>query len=418
MSPISRGVPVANAIRTIVLLCAVSVFILTSPPTVWAAKPPELVQVKAVSQDGEYSMLDAARGVSCKGGKIFVVGHVSDHLGYRAYLGRFDRQLRCESTWTYPDRFEMHECEFMDAAVNSAGDILLVGVNYSNSGSAGFIQKIAKNMKEVKKTVNTDAEGSVYPTAISIDRKGFVYVVGQSDGARLLKYDRNLNFLKSGTRNGSTSIAQDTHGLALDSTGNVFVAGTINDGTGRRDIWVGKFDKDLQLVSEVLIPGDNDYPGYNNVDQARKIAVDAKGRVYVVGTMGFGDSWDRVWVGKFDNSLNPLGSFTKTGITGRGLGLAIATDNRGHLFVCGELGTTSPAGEWDTWLGVYDTHLNFIAETIYSNYPPPQSGFAQAMALLPNGYVMLAGSIDGAGTSQDIWLAKVKALRLPRVKKP
>ncbi len=145
-------------------------------------------------------------------------------------------------------------------------------------------------------------------------------------------------------------------GIGLDATGHVFVAGTTNGGfpissslqptgTGAQDVFVSKFTPagDELIYSTVI--------GGRDIDVANDIAVDANGEVYVVGstfskdfpsTNGSFQPSISGGVDAFVFKLNSEGSelvySTFLGTSETDIGLGVAVDSAGEVFITGRTG--------------------------------------------------------------------------------
>jgi DNA-binding beta-propeller fold protein YncE len=111
-----------------------------------------------------------------------------------------------------------------------------------------------------------------FPLGIAVDSTGHVYVA-DSENARIQKFDSDGNFI---TKWGSweTGHFSQPSGVAVDSTGNVYVTDEINDS-------VQKFDSSGNFITKWGSEGDGDGEFF----WPRGIAVDTAGNVYVADTM-------------------------------------------------------------------------------------------------------------------------------------
>jgi len=172
------------------------------------------------------------------------------------------------------------------------------------------------------------------------------------------KLDSDLTSLLSSTFIGGTA-ADYADALAIDSSGNVFVAGhTISSdypttegafdttyseqGNNNYDVIVSKLDNNLgTLLSSTFIGG-------GSHDSAKALATDSSGNVFVAGhtissdyptTEGAFDttynSGGDVFVSKLDGSLSSLLSSTFIGGTAADYAKALATDFSGNVLVAG-----------------------------------------------------------------------------------
>jgi hypothetical protein len=391
-----------------------------------AAKGPQLSLVKSVASDGGSALEDGAHAVIVQGANYFVAGYKSGATnGRNASADKCTSNLAWDGGYTF-DGYPNLDDEYDDVAVNSRGEIYFAG--YSNQNGRGrdvFIQKFLKNMKGTRESAYYDAIGGddqAHGIAVATDRT--VYVTGEVTEPRsgtnvwLGKYDSNLAYITSGSH-GSPDVAGDGandagRAIAIDSSGNLIVAGTVvRAGTGN-DLWVGKFDKDLHFIQEAWVAGDG-----SGFDSAYALVIDKKHRIWVAGSVGVAGQGRDIWLGGFDADLAPLGSVTRSGpTTGDDDAFSVATDNKGHLFVGGR--TATPGGATAPWVGVFDTHMNFVTETTYTDGVATTGDHdgAYHIALLPANALLVVGGTTTTAGGGDVWMARYKALRLPVVRKP
>jgi hypothetical protein len=181
-----------------------------------------------------------------------------------------------------------------------------------------------------------------YPHAIDLDASGNVYITGQSVGIETnydyatIKYYPNGDTVWVRRYNGPTNFWDEARAIAVDASGdNVCVTGASAQNSSYPwipDYRTIKYDsKGNQLwVTEYNGPGDA-------ADSARAIALDASGNVYVTGlSVGSGTSYDyatikydpvgnQVWVRRYNGPGNDIDDAR-----------AIAVDDFGAVYVTGQ----------------------------------------------------------------------------------
>jgi hypothetical protein len=194
-------------------------------------------------------------------------------------------------------------------------------------------------------------------TAIAVDGSGNVYVTGHNG---TIKYDSLGQ--EQWVAPGPVGAA-----IALDTSGNVYVTGyTI--GQNGLDYLTTKYNSNGQEQWSATY---NSAPG-NSPDQARAVAVDGSGNVYVTGvsstnagfnfdyaTVKYNSAGQEQWVARYNGPGNDLDS-----------AYAIAVDTAGNVYVTGEsygAGSTSDyatikydsAGQ-QQWVARYNGPANYV----------------------------------------------------------
>lgn len=169
-----------------------------------------------------------------------------------------------------------------------------------------------------------------YPSALTVGKNGNVYVTGYSDGDfATVAYSSSGTALWTNRYDGPVHRVDYATAIAVDSSNNVFVTGASKGGGGYYDyatiaysaggvpLWTNRFD------------GLGSYD-----DEARAIAVDKSGNVYVTGsstafssdfvTIAYSNSgvplWTNTYNGPYDDNDEPN---------------AIAVDRHGNVYVTG-----------------------------------------------------------------------------------
>jgi hypothetical protein len=209
-----------------------------------------------------------------------------------------------------------------------------------------------------------------------------------------------------------------SYSIALDSNGNVFVAGETFDatdypfttdmrGSGGSEIVVSKFNNNLtSLLSSVIIGGLHD-------ESAKAITIDSSDNVYITGltlssdfptTSGAFDTTHNgsadIFISKLSNDLSTLIASTYFGENSDDYGLDIVIDNSGNVFIAGytkSLGLASLGYDLTYNGGTYDIIVarfsNDLTSSVYSTYlGGSQNDYAYGIDVDSNGNVFVAGS--------------------------
>jgi hypothetical protein len=191
-------------------------------------------------------------------------------------------------------------------------------------GSAAFGDEVT--LDEVK-DIATDDDGNIYITGYNSDD-------GTGRDIITLKLDEELELQWTARYDGAAHLDDEGHGVAVDASGNVYVAGHTGTASQGKDYTVLKYNVGGTLQWS------KHYNGAAGMDDAaRDIAVDDAGQVYVTGyctenhTRDYftrilsQSNGDEVWSARFNGLYNkddeahrllldPAGNITLTGKTG------------------------------------------------------------------------------------------------------
>ena len=233
--------------------------------------------------------------------------------------------------------------------------------------------------------------------AVALDKNGDIIVVGERGGdAFVARLDRDGNVKWQKTYGGSDD--DEAYAVALASNGDVIVAGyTDSFGAGGKDTWV------LRLDSEGNVKWQKTYGG-KYWDEAHAVALAPNGDVIVAGwTRSFGAGKRDVWVLRLDANGNVKWQKTYGG-SDWDVANAVAIAPNGDVIVAGYTDSFGAGGR-DAWVLRLDGEGNVKWQKTYGGSDWDE---ADAVALAPNGDVIVAGWTDsfGAGKS-DVWVLRL-----------
>ena len=233
-------------------------------------------------------------------------------------------------------------------AVDGSGNVYVTGgspgsgsdndyatIKYKSNGDTTWVRRY-----------NGPANGHDWAYSLAVDDSGYVYVTGHSNGSgtsgdyATVKYYPNGDIFWVSRYNGSGNGQDIAEALVVDSSGNVYVTG-----------WSYGIGTDYDIATIKYKPnGDTGWVRrYNgprdSMDGALSIALDGSGNVYVAGgSTGIGTALDYLTI-KYSPSGNQLWANRYNG-PGSGFDavMSLAVDASGNAYVTGQ-------GEGDTTTG-------------------------------------------------------------------
>jgi hypothetical protein len=252
-------------------------------------------------------------------------------------------------------------------------------------------------------------------SAVAVDRVGRSVIVGRTQGefpGQIAGGGDSDGFVRKHspggthlwTRQFGSAAADEANGVATDGDGNVYVAGgTEGDlrgpNTGGEDAFVRSYTSAGKLRWTRQF-------GTTEDDEARAIAVDRRGNVYVVGQtdgdLATTNEGDRdAFIRKYSSTgvlrwTRQFGVFLRMGVFG------VTVDRYGDVIVVGETEGVlagSGSGNWDAWVRKYaaDGRVRWTRQ-----FGTPGSDGAEGVASDRSGNVVLVGSTGGEFPGQTL----------------
>ncbi len=248
---------------------------------------------------------------------------------------------------------------------------------YADNVEVGWVQRYTSYI----------TNGTEQAYKVVSDTNGDIIVVGTADEGTtyadllILKYSSNGELLWTNRCNGPANSTDSPESVTVDSSGNIFVTGFTQNLTNSGTVFLTVAYSSAGTALWTNYHGGG-FAGVTD-DRAKGVAVDDQGRVFVTGTAGnafttlaYSTAGDALWT----NRLN-------------GSGMAVAVDQEGNVFVTGSDGANFATIKYSNtgtplWTNRY-------------NGPTNATDAAQALAISPNGDVIVTGISPGYGTSDD-----------------
>jgi len=241
---------------------------------------------------------------------------------------------------------------------------------------------------------NGPGNGWDYPYSMVLDNAGNIYITGES--ANGVYYDCvTIKYNSSGveqwfrTFNGSGNSTDFGKSIAIDASGNVYVAGQTTSASGLRDYLVIKYN------STGIQQWVRTYNGTGNAnDNAFSIAVDASGNVYVTGEASASVSFDFItikynsagveqWVRSYNGPGNNWDAAA-----------SLALDAAGNVYVTGfsRSSSNTNSGDYATIKYNSDGVQQWVSRF---NGPANTNDFAYFIKVDPSGNAYVTGQSQG-----------------------
>jgi len=331
-------------------------------------------------------------------GDVCVTGYVTE-ASQNIYLARYNSNLLLQSSTTITSAGEFPDSG-NGIAVSGNGDIYLTGYT-RESNQDMWVARYSSSCNLISSvTFNGSNNGIDEGKGIAIDSTGKVYVIGyvnetnSGNDIRIVKFDSSLVFQSSITINGPDNSTDEGYGIAVDSINNIYVTGKVSQNTNS-DIWIAKYNSSLVLQSSTTLTSPD-----MNEDSGHSITI-YDSNVYVTGIL-YESTNDDIWIAKFDSSLICLSSSTFGEIAFMDQGMGIVIDSNENLYITGLVNDTNQ----DIWIAKYNSSLILQSSiTINGSSDNTDAGYAIAIDTNTNS-IYVTGSIMETSGASNIWLSK------------
>jgi hypothetical protein len=265
-------------------------------------------------------------------------------------------------------------------AADGNGNVFVTGYSFGSGGNDDYatIGYSGAGVPLWTNRYDGPANNSDRATAIAVDASGDVFVTGNSGGDyATIAYSGAGVPLWTNRYNNAHEIAT---AVAVDASGNVFVTGS--SGIVFPEL-ADYFDYATIAYSGAGVPlWTNRYNGpANGSDRAAAMAVDGSGNVFVTGSSaGSGGDWDYATIA-YSGAGVPLWTNRYNGpANGYDEARAVAVDGRGNVFVTGS--SAGSGGDWDYVTIAYSG----AGVPLWTNrYNGPANGYDEARAVAVDG---------------------------------
>jgi uncharacterized delta-60 repeat protein len=289
-------------------------------------------------------------------------------------------------------------------AIDSTGNVYVLGsTNSTGAGNSDFLLAKYNSVGTIQWQRILGGASDENGNSIAIDSSDNVYVFGLTSSAGagftnflLAKYN------SSGTIQwqrilGSTGDEQGL-GVAIDSTGNVYVIGmTSSAGAGSIDFLLAKYDPSGTIQWQRVLGG-------AGVDWGQSVAIDSSNNVYVLGyTNSTGAGSNDFLLAKY-NSSGTIQWQRVLGGAGSDVGRGVSIDSSDNVYVIGQTASTG-AGSNDFLIAKYNSAGTIQWQRVLGG---AGSDVAFSIAIDSSDNVCVIGQTASTGAgSNDFLLAKL-----------
>ena len=272
-----------------------------------------------------------------------------------------------------------------------------ITIKYSSTGGVDWVR-----------TFNGAANGGDYSNAMTLDNSGNVYVTGRCDNGSTSSDYTTIKYNSGGTQqwvayyNGPAGGVDEAKTIAADNSGNVYVSGkSAGQGTGF-DIATLKYDANGNQLWVMRYNGPN-----NGDDVAYSMALDGDNNVYICGeSNGVGTGDDGVFIKYNSDGVQQwVVRYNGPGNGGDGF-VSVKTDNSNFIYITGFSDGGASTG-YDFYTAKYNPQGNQLWAKRY-NGMGNHTDYPSDLGLDQSGNVYVTGGSIGNSDPTDTMYATVK----------
>ncbi len=349
---------------------------------------------------------DYVYGLTVDGdGNVYIAG-ASDYLSSNAEAITFKYSPTGESLW-FSVLPRTNSQMLRSVAVGASGNVYVTGYTMETGNGAYFTVKYRPNGDTAWVRLFNQTSGYDFSRKLVLDNQENVYITGYGQASNYqytyytVKYDSSGNQLWARADSFGGAYTFQPNDLALDNDGNPYLVTKTKHPTQRDNWLVVKYKAetgDTYWVRTYNGPADS-------IDEARGIAFDNAGNVYVTGTsygglatgfdivtIKYNSSGDTQWVRRWSNPDTAAGD----------AGYWIKVDGAGNVYVYGTTYSKAPAGQDLVVLkynsdGVFQWAAKYQGPGGYDNVIDKDS--QNGMALDLYGFVYITGTSRQLGST-------------------
>ena len=328
--------------------------------------------------DGGTGMSDVPAGIAVdNSGNICVTGYsekTSSNVNYITIKYNTAGVLQWAKEYNNP--VNSYDAAYFIKA-DSLGNVYVTGTSTAQGTGPDFLTikyNAAGDSSWVRRFSGTTSINEI-PQGFAVDRNGNVYVTGFSQGPSNSTDFATVKYNSAGVQQWAvfydTTASQDIpEDLEVDGNGNVYVTGRTRINSGYNDIATIKYNS--SGVRQWLTLYNNTANNFD--DQGNDLAVDSFGNVYVAGhtnvdgsdydalTIKYNPSGVEQWVEKFDMSTDDEAN-------------AITLDNNNNIYITGYTGISNSdflTIKYSQSVGIHQISAEIPAQySLQQNFPNP-----------------------------------------------
>jgi hypothetical protein len=324
----------------------------------------DLVLQDSVTVNGTANGDDEGYTVAFDGdGSIYLVGYMTGAaIGHDIWLGTFDADLELVDHTTVNGSENGDDDGYGILFDEVSGNLYVAGtVRETGEGANIWLAIYDTDLVQLEEfKLNGPVDDTDKARFMAFDGQRHLFVSGsitenldRDYDIWIGKFEDDLTFIDDLVVAGPTTEEGKGYGVVFGTTGTLFVTGTLAEPGEGWNIWMAEVDTGLNLLQSLTIKG----PAYGE-DVAYMMDADEAGNLYHAGVCTEPDGGSNIWLARFDTDLELEAWTTEDGPAGgydTGVGIAVGPDH--DLFVSAVV--TSSAGDLDIWIGRYAIGLVF-----------------------------------------------------------